>query len=96
MSSSIILYVDELIGADTVNTLPPNTITACADHCDIASRIEQNVDQAEITIASLSEVDINLAQVMDELLDEGITKFIQPFNALMASLEEKVNRLSPV
>ncbi|MEM9906551.1 MAG: transaldolase, partial [Cyanobacteria bacterium P01_D01_bin.44] len=73
---SDVMYVDELIGPDTVNTLPPNTIEACADHCDVASRIEQNVDDAQTVIQSLSELGIDLDQVMDELLAEGIDKFI--------------------
>lgn len=93
---SDVMYVDELIGPDTVNTLPPETIEACADHCDVASRVEQNVDQARHTLDALAEVGIDLDAIMDELLDEGIDKFVQPFNSLMKSLEEKVNTLSPV
>lgn len=95
---SDVMYVDELIGADTVNTLPPNTIEACADHCDVASRIDTGVEEAYTLIESLSDpdIDINLAQVMTELLEEGIDKFIQPFNSLMSSLQEKVDRLAKV
>jgi transaldolase len=95
---SDVMYVDELVGADTVNTLPPNTIEACADHCDPANRIESNIEDAEAVIASLkdSDVAINLDAVMDELLEEGIDKFIQPFESLMSSLETKVDRLATV
>ncbi|MER3434348.1 MAG: transaldolase [Leptolyngbya sp. ERB_1_1] len=95
---SDVMYVDELIGADTVNTLPPNTIEACADHCDVAPRIDTDVDEAYNLIESLNDPDINidLAQVMTELLEEGIDKFIQPFNSLMSSLQEKVDRLAKV
>ncbi|GAP94910.1 transaldolase [Leptolyngbya sp. NIES-2104] len=95
---SDVMYVDELIGADTVNTLPPNTIEACADHCDVAPRIDTGVEEAYTLIESLNDpdVDINLAQVMTELLEEGIDKFIQPFNSLMSSLQEKVDRLAKV
>ncbi|NEP18314.1 MAG: transaldolase [Leptolyngbya sp. SIO4C1] len=92
---SDVMYVDELIGSDTVNTLPPSTIEACADHCDVDSRIEQNVDEAYVLIQSLPELGINLDQVMDELLSEGIDKFIQPFDQLMDSLVMKVKQLSP-
>lgn len=93
---SDVMYVDELVGPDTVNTLPPNTIEACADHCDVADRINTEVDQAYRLIESLKDADINinLEQVMDELLVEGIDKFIQPFQSLMASLEDKVQRLA--
>mgnify|MGYP005847480211 CR=1 FL=1 len=92
---SDVMYVDELIGPDTVNTLPPNTIEACADHCDVASRIEQDVEAAQAAIASLAELGIDLDQIMDELLEEGIDKFIQPFDALMDALVTKVKQLSP-
>ncbi len=97
-SYSDVMYVDELVGPDTVNTLPPNTIEACADHCDVASRVETGVEEAYQLIESLKDPDINinLDEVMDELLVEAIDKFVQPFQSLMDSLEEKLNKLSPV
>ncbi|MCT7962319.1 transaldolase [Laspinema sp. D1] len=91
---SDVIYVDELIGPDTVNTLPPATIEACADHCDVASRIETDVDEAYHLIENLPEFGIDLDQIMAELLDEGIDKFIQPFESLMSSLETKVKKLA--
>ncbi len=95
---SDVMYVDQLVGANTVNTLPPNTIEACADHCDPANRIESNVDAAYQIIDSLKddEVAIDIDQVMNELLEEGIDKFIKPFESLMASLETKVKQLATV
>ncbi|ACK69938.1 transaldolase [Gloeothece citriformis PCC 7424] len=95
---SDVMYVDELVGPDTVNTLPPATIEACADHCHPGSRIETDVDQAYKLIDSLKDPDINinLDEVMDELLEEGIDKFIKPFESLISSLAEKVNHLATV
>jgi transaldolase len=95
---SDVMYVDELIGPDTVNTLPPNTIEACADHCSPASRIETDVEKAYHLIENLEDpdIDINLNEVMDELLEDGIDKFIKPFESLMASLQEKVQKLATV
>ena len=95
---SDVMYVDQLVGANTVNTLPPNTIEACADHCDPANRIESNIDAAYQVINSLKDADvaININEVMDELLEEGIEKFIKPFESLMASLETKVKQLATV
>lgn len=95
---SDVMYVDELVGPDTVNTLPPSTIEACADHCDVASRIETGVPEAYTLIESLKDpdIDINLDAVMDELLADGIDKFIQPFNSLMKSLEDKAKQLATV
>lgn len=97
-SYSDVMYVDGLVGDDTVNTLPPNTIEACADHCDPANRIEAGVDEAYRLIASLKDPDINidLDAVMDELLLDGIDKFIKPFESLMKSLGNKVEALMPV
>lgn len=95
---SDVMYVDQLIGADTVNTLPPATIEACADHCDVASRVETNLDEAHNILDSLKDpdIDINLEQVMAELLTEGIDKFVQPYQSLISSLEGKIKHLSPV
>ncbi|XWK88090.1 MAG: transaldolase [Phormidium sp.] len=95
---SDVMYVDELIGPDTVNTLPPNTIEACADHCHVDNRVESKVEEAYTLIESLKDpdIDIDINQVMDELLTEGIEKFVQPFQSLMDSLETKVKQLEPV
>lgn len=95
---SDVMYVDELVGVDTVNTLPPDTIDACVDHCDPANRIESDLDAAYQVIDGLKDeaVAIDLGEVMDELLEEGIDKFIKPFESLMSSLESKVEQLATV
>ncbi|MCG9892920.1 MAG: transaldolase [Thermosynechococcaceae cyanobacterium MS004] len=95
---SDVMYVDELIGPDTVNTLPPSTITACADHCNVENRVATGVEEAQQAIATLNDPDIyiDLQQVMTELLEDGIVKFVQPFESLLKSLEEKVQRLAAV
>jgi transaldolase len=94
---SDVMYVNELVGKYTVNTLPPDTLQACADHCSIkANSIEINVEAAKKLIASLQESDINidLETMMEELLEEGIDKFIQPFDSLQQTLEAKVKLLA--
>ncbi|MCC5604948.1 transaldolase [Nostoc favosum] len=93
-----VMYIEELIGRDTVNTVPPATIKACADHCNVGDRLETDVDNAYTLIENLKDPDINidLNAVMDELLVDGIDKFIQPFQSLMNSLEDKIKVLSPV
>ncbi|MEM7592387.1 MAG: transaldolase [Cyanobacteria bacterium P01_A01_bin.83] len=95
---SDVMYVDELVGLDTVNTLPPDTIDACVDHCDPGNRIESDLDAAYKVIEGLKDdaVAIDLDTVMDELLEEGIDKFIKPFESLMSSLESKVDQLAAV
>ncbi|HEY9881569.1 MAG TPA: transaldolase, partial [Leptolyngbyaceae cyanobacterium] len=93
---SDVLYVDELVARDTVNTMPLETIEACEDHCQVGcDRILENLDHAQTLIDSLSDpdIDINLATIMDELLEEGIEKFNQPYNSLLKSIEEKVQQL---
>lgn len=97
-SYSDVMYVDELIGPDTVNTLPPTTIEACADHCDVDSRLETDVQAAHKLIDNLKDPDINIDinAVMDELLVDGIDKFVTPFQSLMNALESKIKHLSPV
>ncbi|BAZ27985.1 transaldolase [Cylindrospermum sp. NIES-4074] len=93
-----VMYVNELIGRDTVNTLPPATITACADHCEVGDRIQTGIQEAYQLMESLKDPDININidAVMDELLTEGIDKFVKPFQSLMNSLESKIKVLSPV
>ncbi len=89
---SDVMYVNELVGANTVNTLPPATIKACAAHCHIsANRIEAGIREAYQLMESLKDPDIHidLERVMAELLEEGIDKFAQPFHSLMQSLENK-------
>ena len=94
---SDVMYVNELVGEHTVNTLPPDTLEACADHCDFtANPIETNVEEAKQLIASLqnSDINIDLNKVMEELLEEGIDKFIKPFDSLQQTLEDKVKQLA--
>lgn len=95
---SDVMYVDELIGADTVNTLPPQTIEACADHCHPGNRIESDLEQAYQLIETLKDpaININLDDVMAELLENGLELFVKPFESLLTSLENKVKQLTTV
>ncbi|PSB03171.1 transaldolase [Merismopedia glauca] len=93
-----VMYVDQLVGPDTVNTLPPNTIEACADHCNVDNRIETDIDKAYALMKTLKdpEIRINIDKVMNDLLIDGIDKFVTPFKSLISSLEDKVNSLAKV
>lgn len=93
---SDVMYVEELVGANTVNTLPPETIEACADHCEISDHLRSGFDRAEEVLAQVAALGIDLDKVMAELLDEGIKKFVDPFTSLMRSLSDKVAQLTPV
>lgn len=83
-------YVDSLIGKHTVNTLPDETIDAFADHGTLkADTVEEDIEGAEETLWKLYQADINLDYVTQRLTDEGIQKFIDPFDNLMQTIEEK-------
>ncbi|MDO9220189.1 MAG: transketolase [Thiobacillus sp.] len=84
-----VMYVEPLIGQHTVNTLPDETIAAFADHGQVAATLEDGVDEARRTMASLEALGIDFAQVATQLENEGVQKFIDPFDALTALLAEK-------
>jgi len=84
-----VMYVDRLIGPHTVNTMPPDTFEAFRDHGTVAETVEQGLDKAQETLAQLQQIGVDLDRVMDELLAEGVDKFIQPFDALMDSIKKK-------
>lgn len=83
------LYVDALIGPDTVNTLPPETIHAFRDHGTPRLTIEENLDEAYETIRALERVGISLDAVTQQVLDEGVVRFQQSFDQLLASIEKR-------
>ena len=83
---SDVKYVEPLIGPDTVNTLPTQTLDAYRDHGNPASRIEQGVEQARTRLESLEKLGISLDAVTHELENEGAAKFIIPYNKLMETL----------
>ena len=89
---SDVKYVESLIGPDTVNTVPPETIDAYRDHGDPKSRLEQNVDEARWVMARLPELGVNIEKVTQQLEDEGVRKFDEPFDKLMETLTEKSSR----
>ena len=82
-------YVEALIGPDTINTLPMETLNAYRDHGDPAARLEIDIDKARQVLKKLAELGINLLEVTQQLEDEGIEKFVKPFNKLETTLEEK-------
>jgi transaldolase len=84
-----VLYVEELIGPRTVDTLPPETLTAFRDHGRVRPSLLDDVEGARRRIASLAEMGIDLDRATAELQEEGITKFAEPFDRLIATLESK-------
>ncbi len=87
---SDVKYVETLIGPDTVNTLPDETIDAFADHgVIVANTIEQNVDESYKVFENLKKLSIDIDFVTRQLVNDGIQKFIDPFDNLMKSLAAK-------
>ena len=83
-------YVEPLIGKDTVNTMPEVTISAFADHGKIeADSVEKDIDGAKKVFDDLKNVGIDIDFVTDQLVNDGIQKFIDPFNNLMVTLAKK-------
>jgi transaldolase len=85
------MYVDELIGAHSVNTLPDATMDAFADHGVVAETISRDVEDAANVLKSLQQLGIDLASVADQLEAEGVASFQQSFNDLLAVLDAKRN-----
>lgn len=83
------MYVEPLIGPDTVNTMPMETVDAYRDHGKPAVRIREALDAAARTLSQLKDVGIDLAAATQQLEDEGVKKFIDPFQKLLASIEAK-------
>jgi transaldolase len=88
--SSDMLYVDTLIGHDTINTLPPETIDAFRDHGKPRVSIEDDADGARQVFQDLESVGISMKTVTQQVLDEGVAKFSQAFDQLLASIEKRL------
>jgi transaldolase len=87
---SDVKYVEPLIGPDTINTMPPETITAYRDHGNPASRIEEDVDKAHAALERLAKLGIDIEEVTDKLEKEGVEKFVKPFDSLKETIRQKM------
>lgn len=83
---SDVLYVETLIGPETVNTMPPSTLEAFRDHGKVERTLDRDLDQAERTLAALEEVGVDLDEITAGLQREGVEKFIKPFDSLLSTL----------
>jgi transaldolase len=90
-----VMYVEELIGPDTVNTMPPATIDAFADHGVVDRTVDRKVGAAEGLLREIEAVGISMKDVTEKLLVEGIASFQKSFDELIAGLETKVGSLAP-
>jgi len=90
------LYVDELVGPNTVNTMPEETILAYQDHGDPQPRLEQGLDEARAVFEALAAAGVSYEEVTDTLEREGVAKFSASFAELLDGLREKQASLAPV
>jgi transaldolase/transaldolase/glucose-6-phosphate isomerase len=88
-----VLYVEELIGPNTVNTIPPDTLDAFRDHGEARGSLLEDVAEAQRQLADLARLGLDLDALTEELQEEGVAKFVQPFDTLLATLTAKREEL---
>lgn len=97
-----VMYVEALIGPETVNTIPPATLEAFRDHGRPQSRLSEGVEDATVALCALEQAGISMKEITDRLLEEGLDLFKNAFNNLLAAVEQhsrenvadRLNRLS--
>jgi transaldolase len=87
------LYVDDLVGPQTVNTMPKQTIEAVKDHGNFRPTLEEGVEEAKELLERLREAGLDYEDVTDTLEQEGIQKFADPFHELLEEIERKSKQL---
>jgi len=87
------LYVDELVGPDTVNTMPDQTLEDFEDHGRLERTVDQRVDEARGVFADLAGIGVDMADVTRTLEEEGVASFSKSFDELITSLETKADQL---
>jgi transaldolase len=87
-------YIDELIGPETVNTIPPATIDAFRDHGHVTSSLEREIEEARSVLEELADLRINLDLVTEKLQQDGVFAFANSFDELMETIEEKKSMMS--
>jgi transaldolase/glucose-6-phosphate isomerase len=86
---SDVFYVEELVGPDTVTTIPPATLDAFRDHGRPRARLADDLDSARDTMAALAEAGISMTKVADGLLAEGVQSFSDAFDKLLAAVKKQ-------
>jgi len=88
-----VMYVEQLIGPDSVNTMPPQTIEAFRDHGVVKRTVDVGVDEAQQVIETLGREGVSIDSVTDKLLVDGIASFQKSFDELIAGLQKKTKAL---
>jgi len=91
---SDVMYVEELIGPDTVNTVPPDTLAAFRDHGRLRPSLEEDIPGAVAVLNSLEQVGISLTKATDELIVDAVKKFVDPYLKLLDAVERRRREVS--
>ena len=90
-----VMYVEELVGPETVNTMPEETITAFQDHGEVALRLESDIDEAKRVFERIAEAGVDYDDVVETLELEGVQKFADSFAELLDGVRSKRGELAP-
>jgi transaldolase len=85
-----VIYIEELIGPDTVNTVPPQTLVAFLDHGTVRPSLEEDLDGARKSLAKLEKLGISMAEVTYELEVDGVKAFADAFTVLLKAIEDRL------
>jgi transaldolase/glucose-6-phosphate isomerase len=89
-----LMYVESLVGKDTVNTVPPNTLEALLDHgVVVPDTVLEDLDRARAVVEALAKEQISLYDVTEELVAEGVKSFADSYNAMLAAIQSKLEKL---
>ena len=86
------MYVDNLIGPDTINTVPPATLKAVLNHGKVANTLERGVDEAREEMKLLSDIGVDFGKITEQLEDEGVSKFTKSIDTLLEKIAQKRER----
>ena len=90
-----VIYVEELIGPDTVNTIPPATFDAFRDHGQVRPSLSEGLENARTTMETMAKAGISMKEVTDQLLVDGVRLFDEAFQKLLGAVETKRKELKP-
>jgi transaldolase len=90
---SDVLYIDELIGSNTVNTMPPETLNSFMDHGKVELTLNKGINEAISQLKELKKLGIDINKITDKLLVDGVKSFSDSFESLLGSLKEKVKKI---
>jgi transaldolase len=88
------LYIDELIGPETISTMPPATIDAFRDHGTVAYTLEKDLEQAQLVFDHLAELNVDVDALTEQLQVDGVAAFAKSINSLLAAIAAKRDALT--